>query len=565
MGDIAYKTWVNPSKGLLVAASLSMLAACGSATEPGPGPGGNTNTNNNVSATGPTYHQDVRPLLADKCGGCHLQGGLAPFNFETYENTAPLASLIAAAVRTGRMPPWGAQETAACDIQRPFQDDLRLEAADITLIESWAAAGAPEGTAPQTLEPFAGKLSNLPRVDKELVPSLGFSAVGNRDQFRCFVLDPQFMVQSYLQGLDFDPGNEKVVHHAIVYADPSGTAGSNLADADGQYDCFGGPGFSDTFLVAAWAPGAVPLVYPDNAAMPLPAGSKLVLQIHYHPLGDTPEQDLTKVRIMYTEDPPEYLAAAAFVGNFPDEFAPGQGLLPGPSDTAGPEFVIPAGASDHLEKMALTIPFRTDAGPFTGAYIYSVATHMHYVGTDMSVRIRRAAGAPPCNAAESEPLSTCVQANCPNATGFALSQCAEQSCGPALNALSPLCGSCLQEELISGTANPVAACGVPFVPPADLYGTVPEQSANECLIQTPAWDFNWQRSYVYDAEIQDLPFIGPGDTFELDCHYNNSMSNPFVREALAQQGLDAPREVVLGDETLDEMCLLAVSFLYKAP
>ena len=81
------------------------------------------------------------------------------------------------------------------------------------------------------------------------------------------------------------------------------------------------------------------------------------------------------------------------------------------------------------------------------------------------------------------------------------------------------------------------------------------QDAQECLLQTPNWNFEWQRFYEYDAPIESLPFVRPGDRFELECHYDNSMSNPFVREALAEQGLDAPRDVVLGDETLDEMCL----------
>jgi hypothetical protein len=33
------------------------------------------------------------------------------------------------------------------------------------------------------------------------------------------------------------------------------------------------------------------------------------------------------------------------------------------------------------------------------------------------------------------------------------------------------------------------------------------------------------------------------------------MQNAFVADALFEQGLTAPRDVVLGEETLDEMCL----------
>jgi hypothetical protein len=39
------------------------------------------------------------------------------------------------------------------------------------------------------------------------------------------------------------------------------------------------------------------------------------------------------------------------------------------------------------------------------------------------------------------------------------------------------------------------------------------------------------------------------------CTYDNTMGNPKVVEALASQGIDTPHDVVLGENTLDEMCL----------
>src|SRR5690606_30618597 len=71
----------------------------------------------------------------------------------------------------------------------------------------------------------------------------------------------------------------------------------------------------------------------------------------------------------------------------------------------------------------------------------------------------------------------------------------------------------------------------------------PGEDSTECLIQTPGWDFNWQRTYSYDAPFDDVPRITSGDQIYLRCTYNNSMSNPFVVQALAEQGLDAPQDV----------------------
>jgi hypothetical protein len=99
--------------------------------------------------------------------------------------------------------------------------------------------------------------------------------------------------------------------------------------------------------------------------------------------------------------------------------------------------------------------------------------------------------------------------------------------------------------------------------PTDVYGTISDQPAEECLLQTPMWSFEWQRFYEFDVAIEQMPFVRAGDTFELRCTYDNTMDNPFVRAALQEQNLDAPHDVVLGEETLDEMCLLALTYLYK--
>jgi len=81
------------------------------------------------------------------------------------------------------------------------------------------------------------------------------------------------------------------------------------------------------------------------------------------------------------------------------------------------------------------------------------------------------------------------------------------------------------------------------------------EPAEECLLETPRWDFNWQRAYLYDTPIDEAPTAKAGDVLNLRCSYDNSMQNPFVAAALGEQGLSAPRDVRLGEQTLDEMCL----------
>jgi hypothetical protein len=84
----------------------------------------------------------------------------------------------------------------------------------------------------------------------------------------------------------------------------------------------------------------------------------------------------------------------------------------------------------------------------------------------------------------------------------------------------------------------------------------------ECLVQTPYYNFNWQRGYTYDAaSYDDLPALHPGDVIRMRCTYDNSLENPWLVKALKEQHMTAPVDVLLGEETLEEMCLGAFTFL----
>ncbi|MDX2051955.1 MAG: hypothetical protein SFV15_06140 [Polyangiaceae bacterium] len=91
----------------------------------------------------------------------------------------------------------------------------------------------------------------------------------------------------------------------------------------------------------------------------------------------------------------------------------------------------------------------------------------------------------------------------------------------------------------------------------DVHRPAPtaSQPADECLVQTPNWDFNWQGAYFYDAPLLNLPTLSPGDEIGLRCTFDNTLGNPFLPAALDSQGLKAPVDVRLGEATLDEMCL----------
>ncbi len=86
----------------------------------------------------------------------------------------------------------------------------------------------------------------------------------------------------------------------------------------------------------------------------------------------------------------------------------------------------------------------------------------------------------------------------------------------------------------------------------------------QCLLHTPAWDFDWQQFYFYDPTVA-APTASAGDALWLECTYDNSLANPDVVQVLAESGLDEPIDVELGEGSLDEMCIVVLGEVYDVP
>ncbi|CAM2009889.1 monooxygenase [Acanthopleuribacter pedis] len=74
--------------------------------------------------------------------------------------------------------------------------------------------------------------------------------------------------------------------------------------------------------------------------------------------------------------------------------------------------------------------------------------------------------------------------------------------------------------------------------------TTDNAGGEQCLIDIPKWDFNWQKFYSY----QDAVRIEPGSTITLNCVFDNSAQNPYNPN-------NPPLPVRWGDATTDEMAL----------
>ncbi|MEX0978058.1 MAG: redoxin domain-containing protein [Pirellulales bacterium] len=233
-----------------------------------------------------TYTKHVAAVLNKRCVECHRAGEIGPFSLARYEDAVGWAETIAEVVEAGRMPPWHADPAYGT-----FRNDCRMSDAEKQVIYDWVAGGAPEGdrkdlpAAPQFADGW-----RLPRVDQEVFMSktaVDVPAEGTVN-YKYFSVDPGFTEDKWIAGAQCKPGNRGVVHHIILFMRPPD--GQRTDRGDGNESGF----------VTATAPGASPLLLADGMAKRVPAGSKLVFQIHYTPNG-SPQQDKSSVGLMFAD------------------------------------------------------------------------------------------------------------------------------------------------------------------------------------------------------------------------------------------------------------------------
>ena len=129
------------------------------------------------------------------------------------------------------------------------------------------------------------------------------------DDYRCFLLDPHLTKDVFLTGTNVLPGNPDVVHHVILFrVAPGQVAEARAKDAatPGEgWTCFGGTGLKGDFSdvddanwLGAWAPGVGESTHRNGYGVDLPAGSRIVMQVHYNLLaGPEPDVSAAKLRV----------------------------------------------------------------------------------------------------------------------------------------------------------------------------------------------------------------------------------------------------------------------------
>ncbi len=325
--------------------------------------------------TGPTFSNEIVRIFEDRCQSCHHPGDIAPFSLMTYADAAAHALDIKLMTKTHQMPPW--KPVDGCG---EFLEPRVLTQSEIDLIGKWVENGVPEGNRADLPAPrvFDGNWT-LGQPDAVFSNPEPFTPAPEGDIYRCFTIPTNLAGDKYVSAVDVHPGDRNTVHHVIAFIDSTGESQTlDENDPGPGYTCFGGPGFSPTDASAAtlggWAPGARPLELPDGVAFKLPASSRVVLQVHYHPHNGAPQPDKTEIGVYYAKKPPEKLLRIVPLIN--------------------QHFTIPPGDANYRVTATLGDPY--DVPLPVPVHLVLVAPHMHLLGRRMTVTATLPGGAKEC-------------------------------------------------------------------------------------------------------------------------------------------------------------------------
>jgi len=333
-----------------------------------------------------TFSKDVAPIVFKNCVDCHRPGELAPMSLLTYKESRPWAQSIREKVVTRVMPPWHADEHYS-----RFSNDRKLTQQEIDVIVAWVDQGAKEGN-PKDLPPpppsprsADGWKIGKPDVVLSMQEEYTLDASGS-DEYINFTMPTTFKEDVWIQAAEIHPGNRRVVHHVIAFIQtpqfqaqwkntqgkPSpqsifyqdGTLIRTKTEAPAFDDGCSAPngGFARGsgqeglgFPLCFYTPGKDMDVFPPGTAKSIPAGSNIVIQVHYSKTTGKVEKDRSSVGLFFAKAPPERVLTSFGVINH--------------------YFKIPPGADNHEVKACYT--FSRDVELFT------LLPHMHVRGKDM--------------------------------------------------------------------------------------------------------------------------------------------------------------------------------------
>jgi mono/diheme cytochrome c family protein len=261
-----------------------------------------------TSTKTPTFYRDVLPIVEKHCQNCHRPGEMA-FPLVTPEQAASRARAIKDSVVSRRMPPWLADPAVG-----RFANDPSLSPGDIKTIASWADAGALAGSPTSANPPKPLPIGwNIPRPDAviEMPQAVSIASHGDID-YTYEIIPTGFNENRWVQMAEFRSSTTEHVHHAVVYIRPPSSkwlrgapvgvpfTADTLTREQDRRDAM----WTTSDMLLVYAPGSAPEIYDPGMAKLVPAGSDLVIQMHYMAMGRA-AHDRSGVGLVFAKQPPK--------------------------------------------------------------------------------------------------------------------------------------------------------------------------------------------------------------------------------------------------------------------
>lgn len=296
----------------------------------------------------PTYYKDVMPIFQQNCQSCHREGQIGPMPLENYHQSRPWAKSIRDVVQEGSMPPWHADAEYG-----DFKNEMRLSPDEVETIVAWASTGARAGQisdAPKAVEFTDDWQIGTPDQIFTMAEPYTLGPEGD-DEYKYFVVPTGLTEDKWVTAIEVKAGNAAIVHHVIAFIqngdapvpDEGGIVPVNsyrpespeqlekvIARQAVVQEKIKASGLKEKpirvmGMLGGMAPGTPPFVCAEGEGKLLPAGSKLIFQMHYNRNGET-EVDQTSIGVKYADRPMD--VERLTVGVFNVSFA----IPPGESD-----------------------------------------------------------------------------------------------------------------------------------------------------------------------------------------------------------------------------------------
>jgi predicted CxxxxCH...CXXCH cytochrome family protein len=443
----------------------------------------------------PTW-ENVSPIFAEKCAGCHTPGGIAPFSLRSPKTAKAYANGILVMTKLGRMPPWMPGHDSPAYLG---QSQRILTPAEKQLLARWVQGGA-RIAGGKPVKPTGGT-STAPGTTMSLAPAHPYmpkAAVGGLDDYHCFLLEPHLTQNAYVTSAVIKPQQASIVHHVILFE----AAGENAIDArrlnaasgGNGWTCFGGPGLSETRptagsadvdrlgappWISAWVPGHANNDTPAGTGVLVHAGAAIVMQVHYN-LIHKPKRDRSSAVLRFAPAATTTLTPLNTI------------LVPAPV-----ELPCPRGVQSHLCSRDVAVQEEIKKYGYNAALIPSGL--LYICGKSL--------------------------ADYPQSPS-------------SVKTLSTSCDRRVTRPLrIYGVAGHMHTRGYDIR--VELNG--------KTLLHIPRWNFHWQDAYYLQRPVD----ANVGDVIHVSCKFNNSA----IKQPLVNGKLLKPRYVLWGEGTTDEMCL----------